>query len=91
MIGVTLGSRGVVILKRGGAVHRVPAPVVAAVDTLNAGDVWHGAYAYGLVEGWSLERRVRFANVAAAIKCERFGGKEGAPSLDEVQARYKSP
>lgn len=42
---------------------------------------------YGLVEGWSLERRVPFANVAAALKCERFGGKEGAPNFDAVLER----
>jgi sulfofructose kinase len=36
-----------------------------------------------------LERRVRAANVAAAIKCERFGGRSGAPGLPEVLERLR--
>ena len=72
------------------AILRVPSIPIRARDTLNAGDVWHGAYAFALVRGWPIERRVRFANVAAAIKCERFGGRVGAPGLAEVMERLGS-
>lgn len=88
VIGVTCGPRGALIRRRGDrAVMTVPSIPIVEQDTLNAGDVWHGAYVHGLVEGWPLERTVRLANVAAAIKCERFGGRLGAPGLDEVIAR----
>jgi sulfofructose kinase len=92
VIGVTLGERGAIVRDRAdppGHLRRVPTIPIRAVDTLNAGDIWHGAYAFGLVEGWDLERRVRFANVAAAIKCERFGGRSGAPTLAEVLDRLR--
>jgi sulfofructose kinase len=65
----------------------VPTIPIVARDTLNAGDIWHGTYVYGLVQGWAPERTVRIANAAAAIKCERFGGRLGAPGLAEVLAR----
>jgi len=88
VIGVTCGARGTLIRERGDRVAlEVPSIPILVRDTLNAGDVWHGAYVHGLAEGWPLARRVRLANVAAAIKCERFGGRLGAPGLAEVIAR----
>ncbi|MGH6772974.1 PfkB family carbohydrate kinase [Brucella tritici] len=57
---------------------------VDAVDTLAAGDVFHGAFAHGLVEGRKIADVIRFANAAAAIKCARFGGRAGSPSQAEV-------
>ncbi len=92
VLGVTLGSAGAVIRVRSdppGVLRRVPSIPIVAQDTLNAGDIWHGAYAHGLVEGWSLDRRVRFANVAAAMKCEVFGGRAGAPTLAGVLSRLR--
>jgi sulfofructose kinase len=88
VVGVTCGARGTLIRQRGDpVVLEVPSIPIVVQDTLNAGDVWHGAYVHGLVEGWPLKRRVRLANIAAAIKCERFGGRLGAPGLAEVIAR----
>ena len=65
--------------------HR-PAFEVEAVDTLAAGDVFHGAFAFGLAEGWQIPAAIRFAAAAAAIKCTRFGGRLGAPTRAEVEA-----
>ena len=59
---------------------------VTAVDTLAAGDVWHGAFAVMLGEGQDVGTAARFANAAAAIKCTRFGGRQGAPARAEVEA-----
>ena len=82
---VTAGEKGA-WWGSGGTVRHTPAPVVAAVDTLAAGDVFHGAFAYGLTEGWAMERVIAFASAAAAIKCTWFGGRLGAPTRDEVEA-----
>lgn len=80
-VAVTAGERGV--FWPGG--HQ-PAFKVDAIDTLAAGDVFHGAFAFGLVEGWSIPETIRFASAAAAIKCTRFGGRLGAPDRAEVEA-----
>jgi len=69
-----------------GRERRLRAHPVAVVDTLAAGDVWHGAFTLGLGEGKDVESAARFANVAAAIKCTRFGGRLGAPRRAEVDA-----
>lgn len=80
-VAVTAGERGV--FWPGG--HE-PAFEVDIVDTLAAGDVFHGAFAFGLAEDWDIARNIRFAAAAAAIKCTRFGGRLGAPTKDEVDA-----
>jgi sugar/nucleoside kinase (ribokinase family) len=63
-----------------------PAFAVRAVDTTGCGDVFHGAYAAGLVAGMTLEERLRFAAAAAALKATRCGGQGGIPDRAAVEA-----
>lgn len=83
-LAVTLGKQGVLYLEQG-EVRHVRAFPVDAVDTLGAGDVWHGAFALALAEGQGEVEAIRFASAAAAIKCTRFGGRSGTPGRDEVE------
>ena len=91
VLGVTLGEHGAMTWQQdtNGVVRHFPSIPVRAVDTLNAGDIWHGTYVYGLVNGWDLARRVPMANAAAAMKCEHFGGRHGAPRLPELLERSR--
>lgn len=88
VLGVTRGADGYSWLddSRDGsdAVCHAPAAAVAVVDTLGAGDVFHGAYALALAEGRGVAGAVRFANAAAALKCTRPGGRAGIPARAEV-------
>lgn len=85
IVGVTLGEHGIMWLDAG-EVRTEPAPQVAAVDTLAAGDVFHAAFALAIGERKNVKQAVRFANAAAALKCTRLGGRLGAPSHAEVDA-----
>jgi sulfofructose kinase len=85
MVGVTLGPEGF-LWRSAGQEHRMPAPRITAVDTLAAGDVWHGAFTLALAEHRDIADAARFANAAAAIKCTRPGGRLGAPRRAEVAA-----
>jgi ribokinase len=58
-----------------------PVPVV---DTTGAGDVFHGAYLYGLLQSWDLVRTAEFAAATAALKCTQLGGRAAIPRLVEV-------
>ena len=49
------------------------------VDTTGAGDVFHGAFLYGLLQGWEAGDILRFANAVSALKCTRLGGRTGIP------------
>ena len=63
-----------------------PAFDVDVVDTTGAGDVFHGAYLYGLCQGWNLHHITRFATAASALECRAVGGRIAIPTLQEVEA-----
>jgi sulfofructose kinase len=85
---VTDGARGV-SWRRGQASGFEPAYGIDAVDTLGAGDVWHGAFALGLGERMEPGPAIRFANAVAAIKCTRPNGRAGYPARHEVEQFMK--
>lgn len=86
---LTFGERGCHTFA-GDQSFATPAFAVEVVDTTGAGDVFHGAFLYGLLQKWEIQRVVRFASAAAAIKCKRLGGSAGAPSLAEIHEFLKS-
>lgn len=86
-VAVTGGAAGTWWFDRAaGSSRHVAAPKIKAVDTLAAGDVFHGAFAVGLAEAMPVEQALRFASAAAALKCLRFGGRLGAPDRAETLA-----
>lgn len=62
---------------------------VTTVDTTGAGDVYHGAYIFGLLNKYNLKERLRFAAAAAAINCTKPGGRTGIPSLNQLKSFLK--
>jgi sulfofructose kinase len=83
-LAVTDGPNDVIWLD-GGTVRRMPVFAVDVVDTLAAGDVFHGAFALALTTGLGEADALRFAAAAASIKCTRWGGGSGAPNRAEVE------
>jgi len=81
----TRGRRGTVWLDEKGELQETPAFPVHTVDTLGAGDVFHGAFALAITEKQALRQALRFASAAAALKCIRFGGAFAAPQRAEVE------
>ena len=87
LIAVTAGERGCYWWnQQEDAVAHVPAFRVKAVDTLAAGDVFHGSYALAIAEGAGPEDAIRLGSAAAALKCTVFGGRLGAPDRAAVMA-----
>jgi sulfofructose kinase len=86
VVAVTLGGLGAVVMVADGSVYASPAYDVDVVDTTGAGDTFHGAFIYGLLAGWSVERTLDFANAAAGLCCTELGARGGARSLDDVLA-----
>lgn len=82
---ITLGSKGS-MTACGKDIFHVPAFRVNVIDTTGAGDVFHGGYVYGLLQKWEMRDVVRFATAFAALKCRQIGGRNGIPSLEEVNA-----
>jgi sugar/nucleoside kinase (ribokinase family) len=82
----TRGAKGTLWLDDHQNLHQTPAFPVHTVDTLGAGDVFHGAFALAITEHQDLRQALRFASAAAALKCTRFGGAFAAPQRAEVEA-----
>ncbi|HBG46863.1 MAG TPA: carbohydrate kinase [Deltaproteobacteria bacterium] len=80
---VTFGDKGS-FTYHNGRVFLQKAFKVKTLDTTGAGDVFHGAYVYALLQGWDLKRTVRFASAVAAMKCTELGGRAGIPDLPEA-------
>jgi sugar/nucleoside kinase (ribokinase family) len=81
----TRGAQGTIWLDEKGNLQQTPAFPVHTVDTLGAGDVFHGAFALAITEGQDIPGALRFASAAAALKCTRFGGAFAAPQRAEVE------
>jgi sulfofructose kinase len=82
-VGASCGAEGYYWYEDGGIRH-VGAPQIEVVDTLSAGDIFHGAFALALMEGRGITAAARFACAAASLKCTRFGGRLGCPTRREV-------
>jgi ribokinase len=80
---ITLGAKGSVGLSDHGII-RQEAFSVPVKDTTGAGDVFHGAYVYGLLQDWDMRQCMRFASAAAALKCEEIGAQAGIPDLEAI-------
>jgi sulfofructose kinase len=79
----TLGKEGAVCLS-GSSLIASRGFRVKCVDSTGAGDIFHGAFIYGLIQGWDLERVLDFSNAAAALNCTRIGAREGIKPIEEI-------
>lgn len=85
----TLGSQGCVGLGPDGF-FSVPVYDVPVVDTVGCGDVFHGAYLAGILEGKSPVECARLATAVSSIKCTRIGGRAGIPNRETVETFMKT-
>jgi sulfofructose kinase len=84
-LAVSNGPDDIVYLDRCRVCH-LPVFKIAAVDTLGAGDAFHGGFVMALAEGRNEVDAMRFGAAVAGIKCTRIGGSAGAPTRAEVEA-----
>jgi sulfofructose kinase len=80
---MTLGDEGSLALE-GGTWTYSPAFEVHCADTTGAGDVFHGAFCYAVLQGMPMEKTLEFANAAAALNCTEVGARGHVPERREV-------
>ncbi len=80
---VTLGERGAVVAWEAGT-QAFPAYEVDVVDTTGAGDAYHGAFLYALLQDWDVPRMARFASAVGSLNCRAMGGRSALPTRSEV-------
>ena len=88
-LAVSNGPGDIIYLEDGGLRHS-PVFKITAVDTLGAGDAFHGGFLLALAEGRSVADAMRFGSAVAGIKCTRIGGSAGCPTRAEVETLLAS-
>ena len=81
---ITCGERGL-LHGTAGRVERLPAFPVKACDTTAAGDIFHGAFAYGVLAGLPWVETLRLASATAALSVAARGGRTSIPTLAQVK------
>ena len=81
---MTLGSRGTLALVEE-TFHYSPGFVVDCVDTTGAGDVFHGAFCYGVLQGYPIDEVLEFSNAMAALNCRAMGARGGIAAAGEAR------
>ena len=82
---MTLGAHGALARFQHAFVYS-PAFVVNCVDTTGAGDVFHGAFCYAVLQTMPLPEALQFANAMAALNCTALGARGGIATLEQAQA-----
>jgi len=84
VISITQGKRGSYYTSEKGLQHQ-DAFEVEVADSTGCGDVYHGAFIYGLLQEWPVEITAEFACAVAAAKCRKLGGRSGIPTLPQAR------
>lgn len=85
---ITQGKKGGIIFD-GNNITAYPAFSANAVDSNGAGDVFHGAFAAGVIKGFDYLKCCYFASAVSAIKCTKVGARESVPDFGTVKKYLK--
>jgi sulfofructose kinase len=80
----TLGEEGVLAWD-GTQFHYASAFRIQPIDTTGAGDIFHAAFIYALLQGWPLPRQLDFACAAAALNCTALGARAGIQPVSAIE------
>jgi len=89
LAGMTLGAHGALTLTEDGFTYS-PAFVVNCIDTTGAGDVFHGAFCYSVLQQMPLAEALDLANAMAALNCTAAGARGGIATLRDAQHLIKT-
>lgn len=62
----------------------IPSIKVNTIDSTGAGDIFHGAFVYGLTQKWDMDKILYFANVTGALSVTRLGGRNSVFNKEEI-------
>ena len=86
---MTLGAHGVLAYSDG-RFHYSPAFAVDCVDTTGAGDVFHGAFCYSVLQQMPIADALEFSNAMAALNCTAQGARGRIAKSDEARRLMES-
>lgn len=84
---ITLEDKGC-LYKYDNVIKIMPSIKVKPLDTTGAGDIFHGAFVYGLANNFDLEKNLKLSNIAGAISITRVGTRNSIPTMEEMTEVY---
>lgn len=84
---VTLEKKGC-LYKYQDKIKIMPSIKVKAIDSTGAGDIFHGAFTYGIAKGTDYEKMLKISNIAGALSVTRIGGRNSVFSPSEMKEVY---
>lgn len=84
---ITLEEHGC-LYQNNNEIKIMPGLKAQAVDTTGAGDIFHGAFTYGLANGFDMEKTITISNIAAGLSVTKIGARKAIPNLSEVLDYY---
>ena len=81
---MTAGDKGSIVFN-GKSIELIPAVEVDCVDANGAGDVFRGAFGYGVMNDWNITKSTEYANLVAALQCTRIGNCSAIPHKNEIE------
>jgi sulfofructose kinase len=86
---MTLGAHGALAYSEG-RFHYSPAFIVNCIDTTGAGDVFHGAFCYSVLQQMSIADALEFSNAMAALNCTAEGARGRIAGVEEARQFMQS-
>ena len=80
---ITAGEMGSIVYD-GVSMQLIPALAVRSVDSTGAGDIYRGAFAYGVTQNWDVQQCVEYATCVAGIHCTKYGNAAAIPTKMEI-------
>ncbi len=81
---MTLGAEGALAWTEGRFIYS-PGFAVHCIDTTGAGDVFHGAFCYAVLQQMSIADALEFSNAMAALNCTALGARGGIATAGEAR------
>jgi len=82
IIAITLQDKGAICWSKDCGVIKTDGISVGVIDDSSAGDIFHGAFLFGILNEWPMQKTVMFSNATAAYSCQFYGGREGIPDCE---------
>lgn len=85
---ITQGKKGGILFDGKNTVS-YPSYPAEVVDSNGAGDVFHGAFAAGVLKGFPYIKCCHFASAVSALKCTGVGARESVPDFEKTKQYLK--
>lgn len=85
---ITQGKRGGIIYD-GKEIVSYPIYPAVVVDSNGSGDVFHGAFAAGVVKGYDYLKCCHFSSAVSGLKCTGVGSRQSVPDFETTKKYMK--